>query len=238
MNNARSIIAGTAVAGLLGLPFVAAATAPAQGASTPPADAAPLAAGRHATDIRFLDFDHTREYGNTTVIRGQVAVPSLGGAAKGVRVKLYRRLQGSSRWNHLDTRFTSHSSFPKFRFTAGSRANADYRVAYAGNNKLKPSRSSTGVSVYRRIRAKLEDGTGRFHGHIAPHYAHRTVYLDKRSCGSCGWHQVKSDHTGRRGRFSFTVGAPRRGRSFWRVATPASTKFIQSFSSVFTTRLR
>lgn len=231
----RALLVGLSSVALLTLPGPADAASPP--ASVPHTVAATL---RHDTSIRFLNFDHLRAYGRSTTIRGQVAVTIRGSqrAVAGVRVKLYRKLDGGSRWHYLDTRRTTTSSYPEFRFTASSIGNAHYRVRFAGNAQLQPSHRVTGVQVYRRISGRIEDRTGRFHGRVTPAYAHRVIYLEKRSCGTCGWRTVRTDHTGRRGHYSFKVGAPHRGRWYWRVSTPATTRFIRSYSGVFTTRLR
>jgi hypothetical protein len=202
--------------------------------------AAGASAARADTSIRFLSFDSVRRYGSATIIRGQVAATVNGttGAVAGVHVRLFRRLNGSSNWVHLQTRRTTKSAFPHFRFRVNSAGNARYRVRFRGNSSLQPSHNQTYVRVYRAITGRIEDRTGRFHGRVTPHYAHRTVHLAKRSCARCSWERLRTDKTGKHGRYSFRVGAPSRGRWFWRVSTPQSSRFIRSFSAVFTTRLR
>ncbi len=228
-------LAGIGAAVLLAGPAVE----PAAGASAPGSVVASTGT-RHTTSIRFLHFDQVRGYGTSTTVRGQVVATVRGstGAVAGVRVRLYRKFNGTTQWHHLDTRSTTDSSFPHFRFTASSVRNATYRVAFAGNAELQPSRDSTYVGVHRNVSGRIEDRTGHFHGRVTPHYAHRRIVLQKRSCGTCSWHQVTTGHTAARGRYSFTVGAPRRGQWYWRVSTPATSSFIRSFSGVFTTRLR
>jgi hypothetical protein len=199
----------------------------------------PQAAMRAAkTSIRFLDFDRTRGYGNDVHVRGQLYVPSQGGAVQGAHVRLYRRLDGRSHWAYLAMRRTSNGAYPKFRFLVTARANATYRVVFRGNPFYGRSSGSAGVDVYRTFSASLEDGSGRFHGRISPRYAHHTVYLDRRRCGSCSWHRVKTHRTSLRSTFSFKTTAPRHRKNYWRVSTPPTTKFIRSYSSVFTTQLR
>lgn len=215
--------------------------------SGPPASATPrvydTAAGASATrsdsSIRFLSFDSVRRYGSTTTIRGQVAATVNGttGAVPGVHVRLFRKLNGSSSWVYLQKRRTTESAFPHFRFRVNSVGNARYGVRFRGNTSLRPSHNQTYVRVYRAITGRIEDGTGRFHGRVTPHYAHRRVHLAKRPCARCSWRRVRTDTAGKRGRYSFRVGAPSSGRWFWRVSTPRSTRFIRSFSAVFTTRL-
>jgi hypothetical protein len=236
--NTRSLVIGLSAASLLAAPFVT--VSPSLAAMAPggvEVSATPGSAAVAATSIRFLDFDHSRKYGGVVRIRGQVAVPSLHGALAGVHVKLYRRYNGTSSWKYLATGRTSRTDTPQFRFRAKARGNADYRVVFDGNSKAGRSRDATSVLVHRRITAKLEDRSGRFHGRVSPRYGNRVVWLDKRSCASCGWRHVRSDRAGRRGGFSFNVNAPRKGRYFWRVSVPATRLFTRSYSGVFTTKL-
>jgi hypothetical protein len=228
MNRFRSLFAAVSAASLLALPVMAATQAPATGAA---------AAARYATSIRFLDFNHVHGYGNTFNVRGQVAVPALGGAVQGVRVKLFRRLAGQPSWHFVATQRTSQDRHPQFRFPVVAKANAGYRVVFAGTDRLKPSRGATGTSVHRNVTAKINRHTDRLHGRVTPRYGHRAIFLDRRSCAGCGWHRVRSQRTGAHGTFSFHVGAPRHGRYFWRTSTPPSRRFITSHSGVFTTRL-
>jgi hypothetical protein len=230
MNRFRSLFATASAVSMLALPVAVAAEAPAAGT--------PAAATRYATSIRFLDFNHIHGYGSTFRVRGQVAVPALGGAVQGVRVKLYRRLDGHPNWHFVATRRTSQDAHPQFRFPVVAKANAGYRVVFEGNARLKPSRDATGTSVHRNVTAKINHRKARLHGRVTPKYGHRAIFLDRRSCATCGWHRVRSQRTGARGTFSFHVGAPRHGRYFWRTSTPPSTRFIASHSGVFTTRLR
>jgi hypothetical protein len=186
--------------------------------------------------VRFLDYNHTHGFGSSFNLRGQVAVPKLGGAVQGVRVKLYRKLNGRSNWHYLDTKYTSHENRPKFRFPVVAVGNADYRVVFAGNKHLGASQASTGLSVFRNITAKIKPHKARFIGRVTPHYRHKPIFLDRRPCANCGWHRFRSGETGRHGTFSFKVTAPRHGRYYWRTSTPASTRFVVSHSGVFTTR--
>lgn len=232
MTLVRSVLVGLFAAALLGVPNAATATSP---SGVEPHVS--VASSRYDTSIRFLNFDSVRGYLSDTTIRGQVAATVNGsqGAVKGVRVKLYRKINGTTQWNYLQTKYTNQSDYPSFTFVAKSVANAKYQVRYAGNSNLQPSRARTTVLVYRHFHASLEDGTGRFHGRVSPDYGSRRIDVQKRSCAACGWHRVQTTQTGDRGGYSFTVGAPRNGRWFWRVSTPASTKYIRSYSGVFTT---
>ena len=232
----RSLVVGICAVALMSQPAAAAVEPP---ASLSPRASVAASAARDTT-VRFLRFDHVRGYGSAAAVRGQVATTVNGQprALTGVRVKLYRKVNGTTRWQYLKATRTSTSDTPRFRFRVRAVANAQYRATFSGNAKYRPSRAATKLFVFRHFDANLEDGSGRFHGRVTPDYSHRRVHLQKRSCARCGWHGVKSEKTGRRGHYSFKVGAPRHGRWFWRVSTAATTKYIRSYSGVFTTRLR
>ena len=199
--------------------------------------AAPEAAKRHNTWIVF-QFDHTRGYGTPTVVRGQIAWKTAGGQVGAVpghkRVKLFRKLSTGSHWKPLGRQRTGDSG--KFSFKVRSKGNATYRVAFAGNRMFQPTRGETAVSVYRHFEAQLDDVSGRFHGNVIPGFAHKRIFLEKRPCADCGWHRARSKVTGRHGKFEFTVGAPTGGRFWWRLRAPADSRFITSYSPVFSTR--
>jgi hypothetical protein len=241
----RTALVGGCAAALLTLSTAATGAAystVATGASAPAGsptalESSPAQLARANTSVRFLNFDSTRGYGSVVTIRGQVVVPGQG-SIKNARVKLFRQIDGTKRWQYLQVTRTGSSKYPRFTFTARAVANAQYRAKFVGNANYQPARAGTPVSVYRLFHAALEDGTGRFHGRVTPDYGSRRIDLHKRSCATCGWHRVRSAQTGGKGGFSFTVGAPQKGRWFWRVSTPASTRYIHSHSGVFTTRLR
>ena len=243
MTSLRTTLVGLSAASLLVTPAAASALAPT--GSTPAEGTAGVAAStsasaaRHDTSVRFLRFDHTRRWSRTVHIRGQVAAHVGGetGALQGVRVTLYRQFDGRTKWVRVARKTTSQEARPKFRFHVRASANADYRVVFAGNRRFQPSRKTTHVSVHRIFNARLRDGTGRFHGRVQPKYGNKVIYLDKRSCATCGWHRVRSDRTGDQGGWSFRVRAPRSGRWWWRAWVPASRAYTRSFSAVFTTEL-
>ncbi len=241
MSVPRSILASVTVASLFMVPATATASASPPSSMVP--QSAPQAiqqASRYDTSIRFLDFDHTRAYLTHANIRGQV-VATIGdrrGGLKGVRVRLDRKIAGTRTWKYVDTAVTSRTDYPKFRFSPRSVANAAYRVRFAGNDRLQPSRAVTSVAVHRNFNARMEDGTGHFHGKMGPRYRHHIVLLEKRSCAACGWHKVSTHRTGDYSRWSFKVGAPRDGRWWWRVSTPSTTRYVRSFSGIFTTEVR
>jgi hypothetical protein len=233
MRSVRSMLVAGVAAVAIALPGVAIAQSAHQSASA----SAPQAAKRHNTWIVF-QFDHTRGYGTPTIVRGQIAWKTGNGQVASVpghkRVKLFRKFAGTRTWKPLGHQRTGDKG--RFAFKVRSKANATYRIVFRGNRKFQPARGVTSVSVYRHFETQLEDVSGRFHGRVIPGYAHERLFLEKRPCADCGWHRARSRMTGRHGKFHFTVGAPSSGRFWWRLRTPADTRFITSYSPVFSTR--
>jgi hypothetical protein len=252
MTSLRTSLIGVTAASLLALPAGATAltsSGPGQGTTSAATSASTAAtaertsstqAARHNTAIRFLRMDHTRPWGHRIRVRGQVAAWVRGqrGALQGVRVSLYRQLDGRSRWVRLRTQRTSHQAQPKFQFRVRAKANAEYRVTFKGNRRFQPARDKTHVSVHRTFGPRLEDGTGRFHGRVRPRYGNKVIHLDKRRCAGCGWDRVRTKRTDGAGHWRFKVGAPDSGRWWWRVSVPGSRSYIRSYSAVFTTEQR
>ncbi len=197
------------------------------------------AARRGSTSIRFLDFDHTRPWSRYAYIQGQVVGSKNGqrGALKRVHVKVYRKLDSQSRFHLLGTRSTGARTFPRFTFKTRALGNAVYKVVFRGNRNFQRSAGTSRVLVHRLMNARLEDGSGSFHGFVRPKWNRRVVILEKRSCAACSYHRVHTTKSGPHGYFRFVVPAPRSGRWWWRAATPATGRFIWSYSAVFTTRL-
>ena len=217
MQSTRSILVGLTAVVLLGLPTAALATAPV-GPATGATGVAKHTAGasittkRHVTTIWWLDFSHMRPAGRMVDVKGQVASHRKGqrGALAGARVKLYRRLDGSSRWVYLGSQRTSTSSAPEFSFTTQARQRAHYKVTFAGDSSFGPSSAVTWVNVYRLFVGVMTDG-GRFatlHGHVTPFYTHKAISLQKRSCPSCSYTTVQTKTTGTGGTYSFSLPAP------------------------------
>jgi hypothetical protein len=248
----RALTVGVTSAALLAFPALeavgASSTAPTPtgvlagaevGTATHTAPASAAAARRGSTSIRFLDFDHTRPWGLYAYIQGQVIGTKSGrrGALKRVHVKIYRKLDSQQRFHLLGSRSTGSRPYPRFTFKTRALGNAVYKAVFRGNSNFQRSGGTSRVLVYRQMNAKLEDGSGSFHGFVRPKWNRRVVYLEKRSCAACNYHRVRSTKSGPHGYFRFVVPAPRSGRWWWRASTPATGRFIWSYSAVFTTQL-
>ncbi len=248
VSSLRFLAASLTSVALLSAPGVTAVSAASPGPATSPTASAGTAgtpaalatvAARHRTSIRFLDFGHTRRWHTHARIAGQVTAVVSGrrGAVKNVHVRLFRRLVGHSSWTYLARTRAGSGSSPKFVFRPTAVGNADYKVVFRGNSKLRRSSATTTLLVHREMRARLEDVSGNFHGTVRPNWVHRVIYLEKRSCATCSWHRARSAQTGKRGHFRFYVPAPRSGRWWWRASVPPKKRFIRSYTGVFTTQL-
>ncbi|MBA2444136.1 MAG: hypothetical protein H0V49_02240, partial [Nocardioidaceae bacterium] len=120
MKLVRTALIGATAASLLALPGAATANVPIDHSASQPQARVQVASGRFNTSVRFLDFDHSRRYATDVTIRGQV-IAKVGdnrGAVKDVRVRLYRRIDGNTRWLHVDTGRTNERRRPSFTFRA------------------------------------------------------------------------------------------------------------------------
>jgi hypothetical protein len=245
MTTLRAVLVGATTAGLLGIPGAAFGTAPGPLAAHPeirlaaPMDSAPQA--RRVTAIRWMRFGHIHAAGTTMRIVGQVTARSHGqyGALAGAHVRLYRRLDGSSRWVYLGTRATSTGPTPEFSFATVSRQNADYRVAYGGSPRFGSSSRLTWLTVYRLFNGHIADGAGAatYSGHVTPFYTHKSITLQRRTCPACSYRTYRTATTGVNGTFAFKLPAPSHGRWWWRVTAPGTAAFMQSYGGTLSTQL-
>jgi hypothetical protein len=218
----------------------AASTSPSTSSSSASTATSVSAAGRRNTSIRFLDFDHTRPWRLYVYVRGQVVASKGGtrGALKSVRVRLYRKLDSQRRYHFMARTRSGTQRYPRFLFKTPAIGNATYKVVFRGNSGYQPSRGTSRVLVHRSMRSRLEDGSGSFHGFVRPKWNRKPVYLEKRSCASCPYQKVRTTRSGPHGYFRFVVSAPRTGRWWWRASTQATSRFIWSYTNIYTTQLR
>ncbi|MGH3472422.1 MAG: hypothetical protein ACRDPG_10320 [Nocardioidaceae bacterium] len=242
MKALRPILAGVLTAGLVSLP-IAADAGSASGAAGPAAQPTPSMATsstRYNTWIKFLNFSHVDAWRQRSTIRGQLIgyVNKKSGSLRGRWIRLDRKILGTSIWHRIATTRTSRASYSEFVFHFNAVGNAKYRAVYRGSAQLQPSSRVTEMFVHRRFGASLHNGTSfaRFRGRVTPAYGHKVIYLQRRHCAGCSWHTVRRKNTGSRGVWRFRVGAPVTGRWWWKVMTPPSTRYIRSYSGVFTTQ--
>jgi len=230
MAKLRAVVVGVTAAALLALPAAASGV----GGSH-------QAAHRHATHILWMHFSHMHAADESLVLVGQVTsrVDGHRGALAGAEVKIYRQLDGNKPWVYLGARTTPNTDLPEFRFTTPSRQNAHYKVVYAGDASFAPTSEVTWLSVYRSFNGHIDDGTGAatYKGNVTPYYTHKPITLQRRTCPTCSYTPYKAATTGVGGAFSFSLPAPLHGRWWWRVTTPGTAAFIQSYGGTITTQL-
>ncbi len=76
-----------------------------------------------------------------------------------------------------------------------------------------------------QMRARVVDYTGM-------------TFLQKKNCKDCKWAKVSHKPTTKFGRVFYPVDAPRTGRWYYRVGTPARAHFRQSYSRTYYTYTR
>jgi hypothetical protein len=229
----RPLLVSLAAVSLIALSAAGPASADTTLASETPAVAKAL----FPTRVAFLASDHVRAYGSVTVIRGQVLTDH--GAGEGsipATVDLLRRYKGSTDWVHIRTTdTTSDATAPRFTFEVRTNANAFYRVVYAGDAEHSPSSATTQVWAYRTISTQIKPRLLQVYGKVAPNYAGKRLFVERKTCAACTWVRMWSKVVGPKSNYKVTLRAPAHGRWFWRLSTPATTRFIVSHSSVVTT---
>lgn len=111
---------------------------------------------------------------------------------------------------------------------AGSAANA------------KPAASSSGLSSAagkalpkRNLNDNLVQRNGKLFmkGKVDPSYKRRIIVVQRKDCKSCGWHRVAKVRTSSTSRFSYQMGAPRKGAWFYRAFAKRYNGYGKSWSN-------
>jgi len=104
---------------------------------------------------------------------------------------------------------------------------------YTAHAAPKPQRH-----VSAKIVEQQQDLTfrGEVFGSRERPYDNRITRLQKKTCRSCDWQAVRSERTNDRARFRYGVGAPRRGKWFFRAVVPPTREYRRSYSRVWYTK--
>ncbi|HET8561198.1 MAG TPA: hypothetical protein VFL69_11825 [Marmoricola sp.] len=202
----------------------------------------------YQTKIVWQMSKHLARYQQTFAVKAQVGFTPDDGAhwyllntgPDDGTVTLQRRLAGTRTWRNLGTADDPAS----VDFTGVvAQANATYRLRYSGGSypdatapsyTYAPSTSSTGSL---RVMRRLGDYGKKAHGHlyvkgnVNPGWAHRTVTVQRRTCGSCKWKTYSRVQTSGTGAWSVQVKAPRTGSWYYRAYVPATTQYIKSWTT-------
>jgi hypothetical protein len=99
-----------------------------------------------------------------------------------------------------------------------------------------------GPKPERRVSAKIvqvsDQGLefkGKVFGSRERPYDNRVTRLQKKTCRDCNWQVVRTNRTDDRARYTYDVGAPRRGRWFFRAQVPETREYRTSYSRVWYT---
>lgn len=169
-------------------------------------------------------------------VAGRLQSDAGGGAwadRSGQTLTLERKLAGGD-FATIGSATTNFSGIAIFDTKA--KANATYRVRYAGDVTYNPGVSgSVKVKVARDLGAKekqIGKGKFRFYGKAKPNYGKKQIVLQKRDGGK--WRKIGAQKTSKKGNWSFVVFAKRKpGTVQYRTVTKKDKKYIKSYSAVF-----
>jgi hypothetical protein len=155
-------------------------------------------------------------------------------------VQLQRKLAGTKRWSTI-RRDSTAGDF--YFYPVAAKANATYRVVYAGATSdstgltFGRSSSSREVSVSRRLhdRAVKENDRLMLKGKVAPVWKHRPVFVERKTCMQkrCKWQSYTKVRTNAKSQFTARVRAPRSGSWFYRARVNGTIEYVTSYSSVY-----
>ncbi|RYP84253.1 hypothetical protein EKO23_16480 [Nocardioides guangzhouensis] len=158
----------------------------------------------------------------------------------GDTISLQRQMAGSTAWRTVNTK---QASGVTATITTTSVGNAIYRIVYSGGTSRAYAGSESGTSPRlkgsRNPGGRVVTSHGRlyYRGDVNPGWGRKVVTIQKKSCASCAWRKYKSVRTSRNGSYSVRVGAPRRGKWFWRsTVAAASPRFVRGYGNLWTTR--
>lgn len=180
----------------------------------------------------------TVPYKTSVSIRGQVVYVDDDGDQHAVegRVVLKRRYLGTTVWRTLGTD-TMSGFFPAFDFTVTATRNAQYRVAFAGDDTYRPSSGSVLVRVARKVSSTVRrprQNVFFMSGRVTPSYAGRTVALMRKKCRACAWKRLAGQATSATSRYRFRLPLPAHGTHYFRVKVPPNVSYVTSYSSTWT----
>lgn len=221
----------TAVAAvlLIGVPVLAAV----------PVGAASAQVAATETRIDLTVYPLRTDYLDSVTVSGNVMYndPAVGWTyLEGVTVELQRRYLGTDQWVTLASAVAG-AYIGDFDFTSVARQNAEYRVAFAGDDTYLPSSASQTVRVHRLVSSRgSEPRHNVFYlsGKVRPSYAGHRLYLTRQRCSTCAWRTIASQKATSTSTYRFRLPLPPRGAThYFRVRVPASTQFLVSYSSAW-----
>ena len=218
------LAAGTLSAALLGLtPIAVSAPAHADGQTYTPVITATL----NVTDS---PFDPPYMYGGGFYVSGTITDPSGIEGPSGGQAFLQVLTASNPTWTTIAV--DESPSYLFFDADLHFTENAQYKVVFTGSTALGTWDDSylAGESVplaaptTRKVVFSNPKGT-LIKGKVTPNYGKKKIKVAKKVGNK--WKKYKTFKTDNAGRYKFTLPAPRRGKTQWRITVPGDSQFIK-----------
>lgn len=218
------LIAGTVTAGLLGLtPIAISAPAQADGQTYTPVITATL----NVTDS---PFEPPYMYGGGFYVSGTITDPSGVESPSGGQALLQVLTSSNPTWTTVAVDESPGYLFldADLRFTE----NAQYKVVFTGSTALNQYDDSylagESVAIAAPVTRKVTFNNPRgtlIKGKVTPDYGKKKIKVAKKVGNK--WRKYKTFKTTSAGKYRFTLPAPRRGKTQWRITVPGNAQFTK-----------
>lgn len=218
------LVAGAVTAGLVGItPIAISAPAHADGQTYTPVITATL-------NITKSPYDAPYMYGGGFYVSGSINDPSGVESPSGGQAFLQVLTSSNPTWTTIAT-----DDSPGFLFFDGDftfTENAQYKVVFTGSTALNAYDDSyvagesvaINAPVTRKVVFKNPKGT-LIKGKVTPHYGKKKIKVAKRVGKK--WKKFKTFKTTKAGKYRFTLPAPRRGKTQFRITVPGNSQFAK-----------
>ena len=207
------LVAGTVTAGLLGI--------------TPIAIAAPSQATENLTTTTAIEPSTTQAaYGDEFYVNGSV-IGSDGGSVYDGTVTLWKLPAGGAAWEAVAT--ATAGGYLGF-YDLKADGNAQFKITYSGYTAVNTYEDTYAaseslpftVAVTRKVVFNNPKGT-LIKGKVTPNYGNKKIKVQKKVGKK--WKKYKTFKTTSAGKYKFTLPAPRRGKTQWKISVPGNTQF-------------
>lgn len=216
------LVAGTVTAGLIGVtPLAISAPAQADGQTYTPVITATL----NVTDS---PFEAPYMYGGGFYVSGTITDPNGGYDNTGGVAYLQAYTSSNPVWTTIAT-----DEYPSYLFFDGDftfSENTQYKVVFSG----APATSATtdtllagesvpiSAPVTRKVAFSNPKGT-LIKGKVTPNYGKKKIKVQKKVGKK--WRKYKTFKTTSAGKYRFTLPAPRRGKTQWKISVPGNAQY-------------
>lgn len=218
------LVAGTVTAGLIGItPLAISAPAQADGQTYTPV----ITANLNVTDA---PFEAPYMSGGGFYVSGTITDPSGIESPSGGQAFLQVLTASNPTWTTIAVDDSPGYLFfdGDFRFTE----NAQYKVAFTGStainqyddNYLTGESVAIAAPVTRKVVFSNPRGT-LIKGKVTPNYGKKKIKVAK--LVGKKWKKYKTFKTTRAGKYRFTLPAPRRGKTQWRITVPGNSQYTK-----------